>query len=268
MFRCWFLACVGLAALVVVACGTPFGIYHKVESGQTLYRIAQTYNVDLEKLIRINRIQDPTALKAGDMIFVPGADRPRQVPITAAGAAAASSTHQAKQARSPVRETAKPGGADDRERVRIDGASAAPVVKSTKSAWAGGDAPSLIWPVDGQVTSYFGQRDGSPHDGIDIAAPEGAPIVAAADGRVIYADDALSGYGNMVIVRHSGSWATVYAHNRENLVQSGEFVVQGQKLATVGDTGRASAPHLHFEVRFGKIPKDPLQYLPARTAGR
>jgi len=122
----------------------------------------------------------------------------------------------------------------------------------------------LIWPVDGVVTSRFGRRHGRMHDGIDIAAPRGTPVRAAASGVVVYADRRLAGYGNLIILRHDANLFTVYAHNQRNLVRVGQRVRQGQTIALVGSTGRATGPHLHFEVRIGAKPVDPLAYLPPR----
>ena len=120
---------------------------------------------------------------------------------------------------------------------------------------------SLLWPVEGKITSKFGPRGGSSHDGLDIAAPLGTPILAAASGKVIYSG-ALRGYGNLVILRHRDGFVTVYAHTQKNLVQEGEFVRGGQTIARVGQTGRASGPHLHFEVRKDNLARNPLRYLP------
>ena len=119
----------------------------------------------------------------------------------------------------------------------------------------------LLWPVDGQVTSKFGPRGASFHDGLDIASPLGTPILAAASGEVIY-NGALRGYGNIVIVRHRDGYVTVYAHTQKNLVQEGESVRRGQAIARVGQTGRASGPHVHFEVRKDNLARNPLRYLP------
>ena len=119
----------------------------------------------------------------------------------------------------------------------------------------------FAWPVDGELTSGFGPRNGSSHDGIDIAAPRGTAVVAAADGQVIFSD-VLRGYGNVVIVRHGNGYTTVYAHNRVNLVKEGQVVRQGQRLAEVGDSGRATGSNLHFEVRKNNLARDPLRYLP------
>jgi lipoprotein NlpD len=120
---------------------------------------------------------------------------------------------------------------------------------------------TFLWPVNGTVNSAFGPRGSSFHDGIDIAAPEGTPILAIEAGEVIYSDQ-LRGYGNMVILRHPGGIVSVYAHNESNLVREGQSVVRGEVVARVGSTGRVSGPHLHFEIRRNNAAQDPLRYLP------
>jgi murein DD-endopeptidase MepM/ murein hydrolase activator NlpD len=124
---------------------------------------------------------------------------------------------------------------------------------------------SLAWPVGGSPTSGFGVRNGAHHDGLDIPMPRGTPVRAAESGRVIHSGSGLAGYGNLVILRHAGRISTVYAHNRRNLVRVGEFVERGQVIAEVGESGNATTPHLHFEVRRDGSPIDPLRYLPCRT---
>jgi murein DD-endopeptidase MepM/ murein hydrolase activator NlpD len=115
--------------------------------------------------------------------------------------------------------------------------------------------------VEGEVTSGFGPRRGSFHDGIDISAPHGVPVVAAAAGRVIFSDE-IRGYGKLVIIQHREGYITIYAHNRVNLVKEGQTVRQGQAVAEVGQSGRASGPHLHFEIRKDNLARNPLRYLP------
>jgi murein DD-endopeptidase MepM/ murein hydrolase activator NlpD len=119
----------------------------------------------------------------------------------------------------------------------------------------------LEWPLSGRVTSGFGMRNGAHHDGIDIPARMGSVIRAAESGRVVHADSSLAGYGNMIIVKHTGDISTVYAHNSRNLVHVGDFVDKGQIIAEVGQTGRTTAPHLHFEVRRDGKPRNPVDYL-------
>jgi murein DD-endopeptidase MepM/ murein hydrolase activator NlpD len=124
-----------------------------------------------------------------------------------------------------------------------------------------GVSPSgLIWPVSGYVTSSFGWRWGRMHEGIDIGAPTGAPIAAAASGVVIYAGW-MSGYGNLVVVDHGGGFATAYAHMSAIASSPGQNVAQGQLLGYVGCTGHCFGSHLHFEVRVNGSPVDPLGYL-------
>ncbi len=125
------------------------------------------------------------------------------------------------------------------------------------------------WPLsNGNISSYFGKRRRDYHDGLDISAPRGTPIHAAKEGVVIYAARRIKGYGNMVVLKH-GNMATVYAHNSKNLVKKGDKVKQGEVIGFVGATGKATGPHVHFEIRQGQIPVDPLYYLPAiRTASQ
>jgi murein DD-endopeptidase MepM/ murein hydrolase activator NlpD len=115
--------------------------------------------------------------------------------------------------------------------------------------------------VEGELSSRFGPRNGRFHDGIDIAAPHGTPVMAAADGQVILSD-VLRGYGKVVIVRHAGGYVTVYAHNAANHVAEGRVVRRGERVATVGQSGRVTGASLHFEVRKDNLARDPLRYLP------
>jgi murein DD-endopeptidase MepM/ murein hydrolase activator NlpD len=152
-------------------------------------------------------------------------------------------------------------------RIWIPGAKRAPADKSLADASAGsagrraGDL-KLIWPVSGKLSSRFGQRNGRGHDGIDIPAKPGTPIVAAAAGRVIHSGRGLGDYGRVVILKHEGYYSTVYAHNRRNRVGKGEFVEKGEVIGEVGSSGNASGPHVHFEVRRNRKPLDPLLFLP------
>jgi len=124
------------------------------------------------------------------------------------------------------------------------------------------------WPLaSGRVTSVFGFRGAVHHDGIDIAAPRGTPVRCAAAGRVLFSDR-LRGYGRLVIVDHGAGYATVYAHNTRNSVRVGAFVKAGHVIATVGESGQTSGPHLHFEIREDNVARDPMAYLSAPTTRR
>ena len=122
----------------------------------------------------------------------------------------------------------------------------------------------LMWPLaKHRITQEFHEEEiGRPHDGIDISAPKGTRIYAPADGKVIYAGQKFHGYGKMIVIEHSLRLATIYGHCQKLLVKSGELVRRGSLIGLVGRTGRATAPHLHFEVRLNRKPVNPLDYLP------
>jgi murein DD-endopeptidase MepM/ murein hydrolase activator NlpD len=127
----------------------------------------------------------------------------------------------------------------------------------------------FAWPVDhGEISSGFGIRNGTMHDGVDIAAPIGTPVHAAEAGTVIYSGR-LRGYGNVIIVRHDEHYVTVYGHNSDNLVREGDSVARGQVIGSIGDSGRTTGANLHFEVRRDNTARNPLAYLPRpdQTAG-
>jgi murein DD-endopeptidase MepM/ murein hydrolase activator NlpD len=130
---------------------------------------------------------------------------------------------------------------------------------STGSSGSGVSSSGFIWPVNGPITSGFGWRWGQMHEGIDIGAPCGTPIHAAAAGTVIYSGWA-DGYGNFVVIDHGNGLATAYGHQSAIYVSSGS-VSQGQTIGAVGSTGHSTGCHLHFEVRVNGNPVDPLGYL-------
>lgn len=144
------------------------------------------------------------------------------------------------------------------------GASPAVLQEGGPAVSPGASAP-LRWPlanVAPHIGSAFGVRDGRAHEGIDLPAPTGTPVLAAADGEVVYVGNGIQGYGNLIVLQHPGDMLTVYAHNSALYVSGGQAVRAGERIAAVGQTGRASGPHLHFEVRQGQIPRDPVPYLP------
>jgi murein DD-endopeptidase MepM/ murein hydrolase activator NlpD len=121
----------------------------------------------------------------------------------------------------------------------------------------------LLWPIQGAtVSSTFGYRWNRYHEGIDLVAPIGTAIHAAASGEVIYSGQKISGYGNMIVIKHAGSVSSVYAHNKKNFVKQGDKIKKGQKIAQLGNSGKSTGPHLHFEVRQAAKPVDPLLLLP------
>jgi len=124
--------------------------------------------------------------------------------------------------------------------------------------------PSFRWPAQGRIINGYGARGtGGANDGINIALPEGTPVRAAEGGTVVHADDALKGYGKLVLIRHPNGYVSVYAHNGELKVKRGESVKRGQIVATSGQSGNVTSPQLHFEIRKGATPVDPTKYLAA-----
>lgn len=141
-------------------------------------------------------------------------------------------------------------------------AAATQVAAVTPTAPAATGNGQFGWPVQGQVVSKFGATaDGLRNDGINISAPAGAPVVAAADGVVAYAGNELRGFGNMILIRHADGWVTAYAHNQSLSVKKGDTVKRGQTIARVGQTGNVTSPQLHFEIRKGTAAQDPMKYL-------
>lgn len=126
----------------------------------------------------------------------------------------------------------------------------------------------FMWPVPHfyKVSSHFGSRWGRNHDGIDIPAPKGTPIVAVDHGVVIYSDNGIRGYGNMIVLSHGDDIFTVYAHNNKNKVDKGDKVKKGQVIGEVGNTGRSTGAHLHFEIRVKNKVRNPAQYLSIKSA--
>ena len=150
--------------------------------------------------------------------------------------------------------------AAENARVASIAAAPSPEPAAASSPSTPGASSGFVWPVGGSLVSPFGQRWGRLHSGIDIAAPAGTPVVASAAGTVAYAGS-MSGYGLIVVIQHAGGIATAYAHNSSIAVSVGQAVAQGQTIAAVGCTGHCFGDHVHFEVRVGGSPVDPMGYL-------
>jgi hypothetical protein len=151
------------------------------------------------------------------------------------------------------------------------------IAKAPPARWveaAEGEAEStLLWPVDGAGHFVRGLgrargRRARPHQGVDLSAPEGTPVLAANDGLVAYADNELTGYGNVVMVIHPDGTVTLYAHLAEGRFFPGQAVRRGEVLGLLGNTGLSQGPHLHFEWRVGGRPRNPLPLFEGRPAGR
>ncbi|NDF13099.1 MAG: LysM peptidoglycan-binding domain-containing protein, partial [Proteobacteria bacterium] len=159
-------------------------------------------------------------------------------------------------------ERAEPEAPKRQEIARVEEKPARAAREAAPDIAEGGAAIGFIWPLKGKVIGDFGpQKGGINNEGINIAAPVGTPVKAAADGEVIYTGTGLKSYGKLVIIKHKNGWVTAYAHNSDILVKSGQRVHQGQTISKVGNTGRVEKPQLHFAIRQGREAVDPLDYL-------
>jgi murein DD-endopeptidase MepM/ murein hydrolase activator NlpD len=200
----------------------PAGDGYTVRSGETLSGIAQRLEVGLGELAKANGIRPPYRVDAGQKLRVPGGGEVYRTTVVDLGDAEPRTVRLAKGAPPPLQ---------------------------------GGD---FLWPVNGKVIGKYGPIDQwRRRDGIDIAAPRGAPVLAAQDGIVAYAGSGIRGYGEMILLRHDQGYITTYAHNASLLVDVGDVVRRGQVIARVGDSGDATQSMLHFELRKGRQPIDP-----------
>jgi murein DD-endopeptidase MepM/ murein hydrolase activator NlpD len=186
-------------------------------------------------------------------------------PVKAAPAAAApkAAAQPAPVAAAPAPEPVKVASAPAAQPVKAPAAPAAEAVDTTASVAAATrstGSTEFRWPAKGRVIAGFGGKAGG-NDGINIALPEGTPVKAAEGGTVAYAGNELKGYGNLVLIRHPDGWVSAYAHNGDLKVKRGEQVARGQTIATSGQTGNVSSPQLHFELRKGSTPVDPMPHL-------
>lgn len=230
------------------------GVYHEVKQGHTLWGIARAYGVDVRTLARVNQISDTTALHVGQKLYVPGATQQREIvsrcPCGTETVKPSSSVKTLSQILRPAEGPAA--------------AKAAHIAVTAKKTAL--QSVALIWPVQGEVSRDFAQDAARRHDGVDIVAPRGTSIQAAADGEVIFSGWGPGGYGRIVILQHRAEVVTIYAHNHDNLVRLGQRVRQGEPIATVGQSGRATGNHLHFEVRHKALPIPPHKVLPPRPS--
>ncbi len=206
----WLGGCATVEEMPEGALSVPKqGIYHKVRKGETIWRIAKMYDIPVDDIVRSNRIPNVAHIEKDQLLFIPGANTVREMPLSEKG-----------------------------------------VVK----------AGEFDWPLKGRVVSYFGDQSSlTANNGIDIQAEEGQQVVAAKEGRVVFAD-LLNGYGYTVILDHGDDFLTVYSQNSALLVKLKDSVSRGTSIALAGSKG--GVPHLHFEIRRNSVATNPLYYLP------
>ncbi len=246
--------------LLLVGCLRQ-GVYHQVEAGQTLYRISKTYKMDEAYLARINGIPNPTQLRIGTRIFIPGATSTKYVPATVPRHTSAGkikpSAKTSLKTKAPVQVQA----------VRKSAPRTKPAVKTAtrqKTSYPKNSKLNvkLRWPLRGKILHAFGRSGKGGGKGLEIAAKEGTRVSAAAAGKVIYSGDGVQGFGHLMILQHENDVFTVYGFNSRNYVKQGQFVSQGERIASSGRPPSGGSGRLHFEVRIGKRAVDPVLYLP------
>jgi murein DD-endopeptidase MepM/ murein hydrolase activator NlpD len=252
------------ASKPVAAAAAPPSV-HIVNRGDTLMSIARRNNVPVTELAKANNLDQSAKLSLGMKLTVPGSKSAAAAPV--AQPVAAAPAQPVAPVAAPVTKVASAGGPPQSARLASATTNVVeekPAVEaaSVKSSEATGALPTFRWPVRGKViTSYGAKTNGKSNDGINLAVPEGTPVKAAEDGVVAYSGNELKGYGNLVLVRHSNGYVTAYAHASELMVKRGDTIKRGQIIAKSGQSGEVGSPQLHFEIRKGSSPVDPLQFL-------
>lgn len=243
---------------------------HEVRAGETASQLAQRYGVSLSALVRANAIEPPYNIRVGQRLVIPGAT----APTPSVAAAPRGTVEQAPLSPPVVGPTPAPAPqVAPAPAPSPQAASPAPPPVAANPPAAPSEASPAAqpgrfqWPVRGVVVSDFGPKPGGlQNDGVNIAAPRGTPFRAAEAGTVIYAGNELRGFGNLLLVRHDGGYVTAYAHADELMVQRGDQIRRGQTIGRVGQTGGVTTPQLHFEIRRGTRPVNPMEYLGSQTA--
>ena len=238
----------------------PAGNVHIVVAGETLMSISRKYRKPLKQIADANHVSLHTHLKIGERIVIPGRMVASAAPAPAAQPAApppvATPKVQPQHAQAPAPSAPTPKVVA--EAVPSANYAAAGAAATAADGGANPTAPTFKWPLRGRVIGGFPKSDG-----LDLAVPEGTAVHAAEDGVVAYAGSELKGYGNLILIRHANGYVTAYAHASELMVKRNDSVRRGQVIAKSGQTGSVSSPQLHFEIRKGSTPVDPMQFLPA-----
>lgn len=212
---------------------------YTVRRGDNLYRIALAHGMSTEEVARLNRLSRPYTIYPGQELRVRG------------------------QARQTVAQ--RPSSQPSRPPVSQSGSAPTPPRDVNRPAQVQlASAPGFQWPLRGEILNGYNPNGDARIDGIRIAARLGEPVRAAAPGEVVYAGNELQGYGELVLIRHSDNWVTAYGLNSTLRVSVGQQVQAGHHIADAGQSGGVSRPTLHFEVRRGVSPVDPMQVLPTR----
>ncbi len=229
----------------------PIEKAYLVQPGDTVFAVAKRFDVSVADLADLNAISETHKLRAGDQLALPSVFHDNG-PVVAA---------PLRASLRPAPYIYRPSPPNAGSSVGQGGpyppaiAAAGPALSDAQVMAAG--RGRFVWPVTGDIISTFGVKDvGRSNDGIDIRAPQGSVVHAAAAGDVVYAGDQVPGFGNLVLVKHADGWVTAYAHLDKVSVKMRESVSRGEEIGQVGQSGGVSEPQLHFEVRYAPTPAD------------
>lgn len=230
---------------------------YTVRKGDTLYSISFRYGMDYRDVARINGIRPPYTIYVGQKIKFRGA------PVTTTATRPAPAKPAPVQPSSPS--VNRPSTASQPSRPSTvtqtpQAKPSTPAPSSSPALTAASESLVWRWPTDGRVVSTFSES-GPGRKGINIIGKPGQPVLAAADGKVVYSGDGLPRYGNLLIIKHNDTYLSAYAHNDTLLVKEGDSVKSGQRIATLGRSG-TQTDQLHFEIRRNGKPVDPMRFLP------
>ena len=245
---------------------------HQIVRGDSLSMISRRYGVDSYELARLNYLQPPYRIYVGQKLVLPSSgalDMPDDTAVAKRQSVEEEKLPSLKVDAAPIPDIPAPSRKPSN---RISNSK--PKQKKTASKALKTIAVPRVktsgrfnWPVQGRLLSIYGSKgEGLQNDGINIVAPRGASVRAAGSGTVAYAGNELRGFGNLLLIKHSGGWVTAYAHNDRLLVKRGDKVRNGQIVAKVGASGNVIRPQLHFEIRKGKRAFNPLRHLKRLSA--
>lgn len=241
---------------------------YNVVPGDTVYSISRRFGVDMRTLVSMNGLSAPYQVVAGQQLRMPARrispDRVTSTPVAVSSTANQTISSVPLPRPRPSAGTTGDGANQPRETrssTTTQGATRV-AARAVPPRPPSREGTRFLWPVRGRIISNFGPREGGLHnDGINIAAPKGAPIVAADSGVVAYAGQELKGFGNLLLIKHAGGWTTAYAHAHRLLVKRGDRVKRGQTIATIGTSGGVTRPQVHFEIRRGSRAVNPKSEL-------
>jgi murein DD-endopeptidase MepM/ murein hydrolase activator NlpD len=232
-----------------------------IESGESLYTIARRYDVTAQAIVQANGFSSPDKIYVGQKIVIPGrpdllASKGPAKPVTGDDTSAAPNVKVASVEPNASTPIASPELIETDTPVQQQAVAKPLQQPAVEPSLSGAD--KFRWPVSGRIITDFANSKGT---GINIEAPEGAAIRAAENGQVIYVGNGVEGYGNLILVRHPNGFVSAYAHLKDTRVTKGDVVNRGDQIGTAGMTGSVSRPQLHFELRKGATPVDPVPLL-------